>query len=113
MKLACKGSLFFDVEIDNFFLWNSYLRGYLKVYLKNESKFKELVTRNKTINFKKTPNETTQKVQINENPIFDINFREPKFHMTPLMIASLRGSRDIVVHLINHGANVSLSDIKG
>jgi ankyrin repeat protein len=33
--------------------------------------------------------------------------------MTPLMVASLRGSRDIVVHLIKYGANVSLSDIKG
>ena len=67
----------------------------------------------KTINFKKTTFNEPQKSPTNENSPFDINFREPKFQMTPLMVASLRGSRDIVVHLIKYGANVSLSDIKG
>jgi ankyrin repeat protein len=33
--------------------------------------------------------------------------------MTPLMIASLKGSREIVLFLINNGANVSLKDAKG
>ena len=43
----------------------------------------------------------------------DVNCKEPKFQMTPLMIASLRGSRDIVLFLINSGANVAAKDVKG
>lgn len=43
----------------------------------------------------------------------DVNCREHKFHMTPLMIASLQGSRDIVIYLIYYGANVNLRDTKG
>ncbi len=43
----------------------------------------------------------------------DVNYREPKFQMTPLMVASIRGSRDIVLYLIKHGANISLRDVKG
>ena len=75
---------------------------------------KELVSRNKSINFKKNTTQTlvNQNSNPNENNQIDINCREPKFQMTPLMIASLRGSRDIVVYLINHGANISLTDIK-
>ena len=67
---------------------------------------KELVTRSKNIHFKKTSNS-------NQSSQIDVHVREAKFQMTPLMIASLRGSRDIVIHLISHGANVSMSDIKG
>ena len=43
----------------------------------------------------------------------DINCREHRFQMTPLMIASLRGSRDIVLALIQAGANLTLKDVKG
>jgi hypothetical protein len=43
----------------------------------------------------------------------DVNCREPKYQMTPLMIASLQGSRDIIVFLIYFGANVNLRDSKG
>jgi ankyrin repeat protein len=50
---------------------------------------------------------------LNSQKYVDINCREPKFQMTPLMIAGLRGSRDIVLYLINHGANVALRDVKG
>jgi ankyrin repeat protein len=49
----------------------------------------------------------------NKNKNVDINCRESKFQMTPLMIASLKGSREIVLFLIQYGANVSLKDIKG
>ena len=49
----------------------------------------------------------------NKNKNLDINCRENKFQMTPLMIASLKGSREIVLFLIQNGANVSLKDIKG
>ena len=42
-----------------------------------------------------------------------MNCREPKFQMTPLMIASLRGSVDMVLFLTEKGANVNLKDIKG
>lgn len=47
------------------------------------------------------------------HPQIDVNCREPRFKMTPLMIASLRGSRDIVLALIQAGANPTLKDIKG
>ena len=47
------------------------------------------------------------------NANVDLNFRESKFQMTPLMIASLRGSRDIVLLLIKCGANLTLRDVKG
>ncbi len=50
---------------------------------------------------------------IAKNKNVDINCREGKFQMTPLMIASLKGSREIVLFLINNGANVSLKDAKG
>ncbi len=43
----------------------------------------------------------------------DVNFKEPKYSMTPLMIASVQGSRDIVVYLIHFNANINLRDIKG
>ena len=43
----------------------------------------------------------------------NIDCREPKYQMTPLMIASLKGSRDIVVCLTKHGANVKLKDSRG
>lgn len=58
-------------------------------------------------------NRKLQQNTINTVSHVDVNFREPKFHMTPLMVASIRGSRDIVLYLIKHGANVSLRDIKG
>jgi ankyrin repeat protein len=44
---------------------------------------------------------------------FDLDCREPKFHMTPLMIASLKGSKEIVIFLISCGANIHSKDIKG
>ncbi len=43
----------------------------------------------------------------------DINCRESRFQMTPLMIASLRGSRDIVLELLQAGADPAIKDVKG
>ena len=43
----------------------------------------------------------------------DLDFREAKFQMTPLMIASLRGCHEIVAYLLKYGANISLRDVKG
>ena len=43
----------------------------------------------------------------------NIDCREPKYHMTPMMIASLKGSRDIVLYLAKYGANVKLKDSRG
>jgi len=43
----------------------------------------------------------------------DINCREPKFKMTPLMIACLKGAKEIVEYLIDNGAILSLKDIRG
>lgn len=43
----------------------------------------------------------------------NVNCRESKFQMTPLMIASLRGSVEIVLFLAENGANVNLKDAKG
>jgi hypothetical protein len=51
-----------------------------------------------------------QIVQVNH---VDVNCKESKFQMTPLMIASLQGSKDILIYLIYHGANINLRDVKG
>lgn len=43
----------------------------------------------------------------------DVNCREAKFQMTPLMIASLQGCKDIIIYLIHFNGNINLRDSKG
>ena len=43
----------------------------------------------------------------------DLNCRESRFQMTPLMVASVRGSRDIALALVAAGADARLKDARG
>jgi hypothetical protein len=78
----------------------------MQALLKNASKNSRLVTKGFG-DEDDMPKDTIQLKHI------DVNCKESKFQMTPLIIASVQGQKDIVSILLTHNAKIQIRDVKG